>query len=737
MTEPASQNRQPNWAFALVHGIGTTQPMDMIQEVTDAMKKARPSLKLEPDAEVHEVREQGKVRHHVIRHGSIPGAKVRFGTAHWADITYYRQGFIALIGAFLMTAFGVRFFADVAARDARDAGFVERTLSFLLRHMLSLMAILLAVIVFPLTFVALVFSAAGLVAEIGLRNEIGLPGITIVDLQRWFIIIVGLAICCGYAAVGVFRVYPMRKERTLGLPIFVSIGLIALLIGLTMPLHSYRVDWPVLGAPAGHTCERVRDCLRELLMWATGTNFYLVQRINLVDGIGVYFALLHVAQLAAGIVLLLLTVGIVVVLAAYRLLTLITGRSAHTMVFAAVTTFSIWLILLIVLWPENLATYSAMLVYSRPAAEVPATISAIFLEWDKLPFRFFDEAIPVRGRTGLEGYYPIIWFEAFYFGFLCLALLLIVGILLSRNFWCWLRRKANLELFRIADGDVHPRKFNKPRLIVAHLYVWLVLALMTAASLVIVGHIFRFEPWLLQMLRIETPEPEMPQEVFFQGEWVRLLLIVSVCLFVMLSHTILDGMKLVLDVVNHFTQPAANYPVRRRIERRFDEIVDRLLARGDHPNLVIIAHSQGTVITLDALMRKGWVDKVLRRASTLTVITFGSPVTHVYQNYFPRLYPRLADTGLAELSKNPRVRWINAYRIDDYVGTYIENSIANFPVNVPLPVGGHTNYWTGDVMCRVMSEHVLHDFLLPALRQEPRHAFAIMEPDDLLTDYRR
>lgn len=746
MADIAEGSKQQDWAFALVHGIGTADRLHMIQEVAGALRQARPGLELAVDAEVHEIIEpdpdntgKDRVRHIVVRHGDIPGGgKVRLATAHWADITYYRQGFLALIGTILMTAFGVRHFAEVAARSAKDSGPVERTLSAVLRFLLRNFVRLLAVVVFPITFVALVFSLTGLVAEYAIRDQISLgENIKFADLQRVFIMAVAGGGCLLCAGIGWRRIEPMREERTLGRPMFLAIGAIAFAVALLMPFHNTRVDWVVFFGREGQTCGLLRDCLREYLMLlAAINNPYLAERINLVDGIGVVFALFHVSQVATGLFLLGLTSVILIVLTAYWLVARLAGHSPHTAIFAVVSTMTIWLVLLIVLWPENLMTYSAMGRYTRP--EAPTQVTALFLEWEKEPRYLYQANVPVAApdakTRGLRDYYPIQWFELMYFGFLCLASILFGLVFAAR----WLirawRRRSPLSAFRIPQGEKRPRRDNWPRLIIAQIYVALVLLLMLLTSFTSVTHLFQLEPRVLDTIGIGTPSRAPPPEVFFQAEFIRLLVIFFAGALLLFSHRILDGIRLVLDVVNHFAQPD-RYPVRSRIENRFYETIDRLVphcpphASSAKPNLVIMAHSQGTVITLDALRNATWIKDLLGRVSTLTVITFGSPITHVYQRYFPQDYPDLAHTGLQELAKDPRIRWVNAYRIDDYVGTYIENSIEGFPANVPLPIGGHTAYWQRDAICRVLADPKLAQFVLPALYHEPVGAIDKIEPD--------
>lgn len=109
----------------------------------------------------------------------------------------------------------------------------------------------------------------------------------------------------------------------------------------------------------------------------------------------------------------------------------------------------------------------------------------------------------------------------------------------------------------------------------------------------------------------------------------------------------------------------------------------------------MIAHSQGTVIAFDALRHELW-ERVKDRAASLTVLTFGSPVTHIYQRYFSRPYPAIANTpNLAKLAAEPGLKWFNVYRIDGFVGTYVGASVP-VPVERPMPPGGRTHYWQQD-----------------------------------------
>ena len=106
------------------------------------------------------------------------------------------------------------------------------------------------------------------------------------------------------------------------------------------------------------------------------------------------------------------------------------------------------------------------------------------------------------------------------------------------------------------------------------------------------------------------------------------------------------------------------------------------------------------MITLEELRKKYWLNR-LGPIPNVSLLTFGSPFTHLYEHYFPLLYaglPRGRWTNLQVVLKT----WVNVFRLDDYVGTDIAAPTAgtapgSWPRNVPLEPGlrlqGHTRYW--------------------------------------------
>lgn len=162
-----------------------------------------------------------------------------------------------------------------------------------------------------------------------------------------------------------------------------------------------------------------------------------------------------------------------------------------------------------------------------------------------------------------------------------------------------------------------------------------------------------------------------------------------------------------LDTVGPLADPAQDrlprgYWMRHRIQDRLATLVAELLATEAPDRVVIVAHSQGTVIALDTLDRDGpgWA-----QGRELRLVTMGSPYTHVYNRYFPRSFPphrsrpNLAPGGVL-------AGWTNIFRVDDFVGTHVDaprnrpegNTRPHWPTECPVPAGGHTMYWVDEAV---------------------------------------
>jgi len=148
-----------------------------------------------------------------------------------------------------------------------------------------------------------------------------------------------------------------------------------------------------------------------------------------------------------------------------------------------------------------------------------------------------------------------------------------------------------------------------------------------------------------------------------------------------------------LDVDNHLREHPLTAAPRARIAARYSSLLRHVFARG-YDKVVIVAHSQGTVITADLFRFVEAVDRThahlvaglaARARCPVTLFTMGSPLRQLYGLRFPHLYewarhgvsePCLPGMPIGAATKpNPRALgialWVNAYRSGDYVGRHL------------------------------------------------------------------
>ena len=218
-------------------------------------------------------------------------------------------------------------------------------------------------------------------------------------------------------------------------------------------------------------------------------------------------------------------------------------------------------------------------------------------------------------------------------------------------------------------------------------------------------------------------------------------------------------LDVLLDVDNYLReQPAASAP-RARICARFASLLRYVYPRYDA--VVIIAHSQGTVIAADLLRffvaaDCAALDPTLARPPRVPVylFTMGSPHRQLYGLRFPHLYRwarhalapgsmRRSDDIVATTGPDPAELdvsiWVNAYRSGDYIGRHLWRpdgcefafEIGNAPIEQPwrlsdappfasvnrspgnrrefcIGAGAHTHYWdrTAPQVARQLDELV-------------------------------
>jgi hypothetical protein len=152
---------------------------------------------------------------------------------------------------------------------------------------------------------------------------------------------------------------------------------------------------------------------------------------------------------------------------------------------------------------------------------------------------------------------------------------------------------------------------------------------------------------------------------------------------------------IILDVVNHFYFRATQIKDALDDDDEFDirestfedgtlyfsrrdqilQRIKRILAHyrdeySHRPDLVMVAHSQGTMDVIETL-NDPELDWLRNSFGKVTMVTMGSPVSHLYQHYFGHFYPRFSDRFWSTLHHHVD-RWVNIFRVDDFVGLDID-----------------------------------------------------------------
>jgi hypothetical protein len=180
----------------------------------------------------------------------------------------------------------------------------------------------------------------------------------------------------------------------------------------------------------------------------------------------------------------------------------------------------------------------------------------------------------------------------------------------------------------------------------------------------------------------------------------------------------------VLDIDNYFRDPPNRQPPRARIYSRFGSLLGYLRDQG-YARIVIVSHSQGTVISAD-LLRYLHVQRRLPEISggiPIALVTVGSPLRDLYAEHFPLLYRWMGSNADGFATAGPRASdigataWVNACRSGDYVGRRVwtapgqpyrialvgadgkvEAERAGARTEFCLGAGAHTHYFSNDAV---------------------------------------
>ncbi|MCV3272129.1 hypothetical protein [Roseobacter sinensis] len=172
------------------------------------------------------------------------------------------------------------------------------------------------------------------------------------------------------------------------------------------------------------------------------------------------------------------------------------------------------------------------------------------------------------------------------------------------------------------------------------------------------------------------------------------------------SDIVAGGLGVVRDIVTYAVvrnckwlssveERRPNFHERNAIDARFRRVLYYGIEALTPDRITIIAHSQGTVIATQ-MLQNAWVKRRIAeladvlpsgRPPEVTLVTMGSPVTHIYRRYFKQFFQ-------VPLENMPDgMVWHNIHRADDFVGTTIDG-VEGLAGNWAVPAGGHTGYFT-------------------------------------------
>lgn len=197
------------------------------------------------------------------------------------------------------------------------------------------------------------------------------------------------------------------------------------------------------------------------------------------------------------------------------------------------------------------------------------------------------------------------------------------------------------------------------------------------------------------------------------------------------ARNILDP---ILDIDNYFRlYPLRDNP-RSRIFSRYASLLRYLCKDNKYDAIIIVAVSQGTVITADLLRylkRENQEEEILKKP--IYLLSMGSPLKQLYGLAFPHLYDWVnngePDDKRMESKPNPDdldlKQWVNMFRSGDYVGRYLwrsekklddkalfsyeterDKSQGDKCLEYCLGPGAHTHYWdaTNEKVAKIIND---------------------------------
>lgn len=368
----------------------------------------------------------------------------------------------------------------------------------------------------------------------------------------------------------------------------------------------------------------------------------------------------------------------------------------------------------------------------KPALNVAFLIPAITVGfWGlALPIAWLSAAKSLRGFVELNAFEDLFYEAVPLMGVQVVmgSLVMCSAVIGLSSYTRWRKRNSGVPAESVEESP--------PRLIVSPL-VQFTLAMSSIVGVLLVAFL-----GFLHIQGVNYPDTYIGYAMAEANKYAVGMLLPSAFLtFLVLPH-LQPVFDIILDVVNHFNfrdtqiddvlndedefdinestfdsgrlfffrRDAIHVRFKTALAHYRDEIANR-------PDLTIISHSQGTMIAIEVLNDPEllWMKNKFR---SIKLVTMGSPFSHLYQHYFHHFYPPL-DSKYWELLSERVDRWINVYRIDDFVGTRID-----FPTDKSLPTSehphgqfsnfqvgprGHMNYWADSDVLRILRSELMDE----------------------------
>ncbi|MFT5300418.1 MAG: hypothetical protein ACI814_001195 [Mariniblastus sp.] len=386
----------------------------------------------------------------------------------------------------------------------------------------------------------------------------------------------------------------------------------------------------------------------------------------------------------------------------------------------------------------------------HPKANRPALHVAFLLP--AMAIGIWGQALPmiwISAKSGIDmlaqlGVFATVFDDAIPFLGVQLMMMLVIGLTASAvivRYFTW-RQKNSLENF--LQGQ------RAPRLIVNGT-LQLVIGMCTAGGVVAVYSLF-----VISWMQMEHDKFLLGRLMIDVNRYAVSMIVPLGSLMILLLPKLRPGFDIMLDVVNHFYFRATSaedaledddefnmsettfengalfFSRRDSLHARIKRILFHYREQYDHqPELVIISHSQGTMVAIEALNDEelSWLNDGFQSVS---LITMGSPLNHLYQHYFGHCYPALDQPFWSSLRRRLD-RWINICRMDDFVGTELEFPVSHLkstneqvgwaeasqmqaersslvsPVaysNFAVGPRGHVNYWSDREVLTILREQL-------------------------------